>query len=65
MEKTHIPLLAEVLELYYTEDEILEMAAIFDVTFSREVVGRYPRFNWLAVSRQLVEKLDHGNHYQM
>jgi hypothetical protein len=65
MEKIHIPLLAEVLELYYTEDELLEMAAIFDVTFSREVVGRYPRFNWLAVSRQLVEKLDHGNHYQM
>lgn len=65
MEKTHIPLLAEVLELYYTEDELIEMAAIFDVTFPAETVGRFPRFNWLGAARQLVEKIDHGNHYQM
>jgi len=65
MDKSHIPILAEVLELYYTEDELMEMAAIFDVTFPEETVGRFPRFNWLRDARQLVEKIDHGNHYQM
>jgi hypothetical protein len=65
MEKTHIPLLAEVLELYYTEDGLRQMAAIFDVKLPEEPIGRFPRFNWLAVARQLVERIDHGNHYQM
>jgi hypothetical protein len=65
MDKSQIPVLAEVLELYYTEDELREMAAIFDVTLPEETIGRFPRFNWLAVARQLVEKVDHGNHYQM
>src|SRR5262249_53542140 len=65
MDKSQIPVLAEVLELYYTEEEMLEMAGIFDVTFPEETVGRFPRFNWLSVARQLVERIDHGNHYQM
>ena len=59
MDRSHIPLLAEVLELYYTQDELMEMAAIFDVNFPEGAVGRFPRFNWLAVARQLVERIDH------
>jgi|SRR6185312_9718085 len=63
MDKSNIPVLSEVLELYYTQEELLEMAEIFDVTVPGEFYG--PRFNWLAVARQLVEKIDHGNHYKM
>ena len=65
MDKSNIPILSEVLQLYYTEENILEMAAIFNVAFSEEAVGRFPRFEWLCVARQLVEQIDHGNHYQM
>lgn len=65
MDKSHIPLLAEVLELYYTHDELMEMAAIFDVTFPDEAVWKNQRFSWLGAARQLVEHVDHGNHYQM
>jgi hypothetical protein len=65
MDKSHIPLLAEVLELYYTHDELIEMASIFDVTFPNSTVWKTQHFNWLGAARQLVEQLDHGNHYQM
>jgi hypothetical protein len=66
MDKSHIPILAEVLELYYTHDEFMEMASIFDVTFSKGAIwGRTQTFNWLAAARQLVERIDHGNHYKM
>jgi hypothetical protein len=65
MDRSQIPLLAEVLELYYRYDELTEMASIFDVTFSNEAVWRNQRFNWLAAARQLVEQIDHGNHYKM
>jgi hypothetical protein len=65
MNKSHIPLLAEVLELYYTYGELMEVAAIFDVTFENSTVWKTQNFNWLGAARQLVEQLDHGNHYQM
>ena len=65
MDKSHIPVLAEVLELYYTQDEFMEMAAIFDVPFSNSTRWITRDFNWLAAARQLVEQIDHGNHYQM
>jgi hypothetical protein len=65
MDKSHIPVLAEVLELYYTHDELMEMAAIFDVKFENSVVWKTRNFNWLGAARQLVEQIDHGNHYQM
>ena len=65
MDRSHIPLLAEVLELYYTYADFMEMAEIFDVTFPREAVWKNQNFNWLGAARQLVERIDHGNHYQM
>jgi hypothetical protein len=65
MDKSHIPILAEVLELYYTYGELMEMAAIFDVTFSGDAFRTNQKFNWLAAARQLVERIDHGNHYKM
>jgi hypothetical protein len=65
MDKSHIPILAEVLELYYTYGELMEMAAIFDVTFSGDAFRTNQNFNWLAAARQLVERIDHGNHYKM
>src|SRR5262249_37418073 len=58
-------LLAEVLELYYTHDELMEMAAIFDVTFSDSTVWKSGNFSWLGAARQFVERIDRGNHYQM
>jgi hypothetical protein len=65
MDKAHIPILAEVLELYYSFDEFMEMTSIFDVKFSEESMWRNQRFNWLAAARALVERIDHGNHYKM
>jgi hypothetical protein len=65
MDKSYIPLLAEVLELYYSSDEFMELASIFDVSFSGEVVWKASRFSWLGAARQLVEQIDHGNHYKM
>ena len=43
----------------------MEAASIFDVTFSEESVWRGGQFNWLAAARQLVEQIDHGNHFNM
>jgi len=65
MDKSNIPLLAEVLELYYSLDELMEMTSIFDVKFSDEILWRKGQFSWLAAARQLVERIDHGNHYKM
>jgi hypothetical protein len=36
VDKTLIPLLAEVLELYYDYTELMELASIFDVAFVGE-----------------------------
>src|SRR5260370_31273669 len=61
MDKTCIPVLSEVLELYYTSDEFIELAAIFDATFDNELLWKRGQWNWLGIARQLIEKLDHGN----
>ncbi len=45
MDKSNIPLLAEVLELYYTYDELMEMGAIFDVKFENSVVWKTSNFS--------------------
>ncbi len=65
MDKSYIPPLAEVLELYYSYSELMEVASIFDVTFSEEAIWKGGQFSWLAAARQLVERIDHGNHYKM
>jgi len=65
MERAQIPVFAEVLELYYTHDEIEEMASIFDVSLPLEVIWKGGTFNWLGAARHLVEKLDHGNNRTM
>jgi hypothetical protein len=62
MDKSSIPILAEILELYYEPEEFTELASIFDVPFEHDVTWRGGRWSWLGVARQLVEKLDHGNH---
>jgi hypothetical protein len=51
MDKSSIPLLAEVLELYYSYGELMEAASIFDVTLSEEYVWRMGQFSWLAAAR--------------
>ncbi len=65
MDRSLIPPLAEVLEFYYSYHELMEAASIFDVTFFEESVWRGGQFNWLAAARQLVEQIDHGNHFNM
>lgn len=59
MDKTCIPILAEVIDSYYSEEEIGELAAIFDVNLL--ITQR----QGLAVARRLIEGLDQGNHRVM
>ena len=59
MNRTNILALAEVLDTYYSEDEFRDLASIFDVDLGRH------ELKWLLVARQLVERLDHGNHRVM
>jgi hypothetical protein len=63
MEKSQIPPLSEMLKLYYSEGEMVEIASVFDVSLSD--AGRAEGLSWLAVARQLVERVDHGNRYEM
>jgi len=65
MDRACIPILSEVLGLYYTTAEFLELASIFEVSFPGEAIWRNTDVNWLAAARQLVEGIDHGNHYAM
>src|SRR5947207_2370365 len=64
MDKSDIPILAEVLELYYSQDELMELASIFEVTL-QDRVDRVREFSWLAAARRLIERIDRGNHYNM
>jgi hypothetical protein len=63
MNKALIPLLAEILELYYSQEELMELASVFDVTLPD--TRRTGKFNWLTIARQLIEQIDTGNHYAM
>jgi hypothetical protein len=63
MDRSHILLFAELLELYYSTDELVEMASIFEVEFDEAIIWKHGTFNWLGAARQLVERIDHGNHY--
>jgi hypothetical protein len=64
MDKSLIPLLAEVLELYYDYHEITQLAEIFEVNWTGDIFAGN-QFRWLAVARQLIEQIDRGNHYIM
>jgi hypothetical protein len=64
MDKSLIPVLAEVLELYYDYHELTELASIFEVNWTGEIFAGN-QFRWLPVARQLVERIDRGNHYVM
>src|SRR5262245_59922900 len=55
MDKSLIPLLAEMLELYYDYHELTEMASIFDVSWTGDIFAGN-QFRWITVSRQLVER---------
>ena len=65
MDKTCIPILSEVLELYYSSEELMELSSIFDVAFDHDVVWKGGHWNWLGIARQLIERLDHGNNRLM
>ena len=65
MDKTYIPILSEVLEFYYTTEEFIDLASIFDITFDEEVQWKGGQWNWLGIARQLIEKLDYGNNRLM
>jgi hypothetical protein len=57
MERTSIPILAEVLGVYYSSSEFTELAVTFDVPLEFQ-----PDWEWIRIARQLVEKLEHGNY---
>jgi hypothetical protein len=48
--------------MYYTPEEFGEIASIFDVAFDPGQPWRGRDWNWLGIARQLIEKLDFGNH---
>jgi len=59
MKRSHIPILAEVLDTYYTEAELLELAQVLDISLPlNEVTG-------LGISRRLIERADFGKHGPM
>jgi len=64
MDRSLIPVLAEVLELYYDYIELMELASIFEITWTFEIFAG-SQFRWLRVARQLVEQIDRGNHHAM
>lgn len=57
MDRSDIPLLAEILETYFEFDEFGELASSFDV-----VIQWTGNRNWITPARQLVERLEYGNH---
>jgi hypothetical protein len=62
MNRSSIPTLAELLEHYYRFEELEELAGLFDVEWDQNFIYRNGIVSWLGVSRQLVERLDHGSH---
>ena len=56
MKKTHIPALAELLNTYYTETELLEVAELFDIPVLSEGITA------IGLSRRLIENVDLGKH---
>jgi hypothetical protein len=56
-----VPILAETLQAYYDFGELIDVARLFEVHFEDEGYGP-GRQEWLSAARQLVEKLEHGNH---
>ena len=59
-----IPTLAEMLEEYYEPGELEEIAKLFGVELEEQTWSRTKQA-WLVVARQLVEKLEHGNHHAL
>jgi hypothetical protein len=57
-----VPLFAEVLSGYLTDQEILDTAGLFDVSLESEEYLFHGQ-NWLAVSKELLEKMGTGNGY--
>jgi hypothetical protein len=63
MHRSSIPTLADLLEYYYQFDDLMALAALFDVKFNEVHVFRTGGVVcWIEMARQMVERLDHGNH---
>ncbi len=56
-----VPILAELLQEYYEPGELREVANLFGVELPELWEGA-PKQQWLAAARQLVERLEQGNH---
>ena len=61
MNRALVPILAETLQAYYDFGELIDVARLFEVYFEDDGYGP-GRQEWLSAARQLVEKLEHGNH---
>lgn len=57
-----VPILAELLQEYYEAGELKEVANLLGVELP-DLWDSAPRQVWLAAARQLVERLDQGNHH--
>src|SRR2546428_14005190 len=54
--------LVAILEAYFTRAEVIELAALFGVTFDDlDSYGADEQRSWLPFSRELIGKLEYGN----
>jgi hypothetical protein len=59
MNRTSIPVLAELLGAYYSPEELRELALLFDVNIA------YDEMRWMGVARRIVEEINRGNNRLM
>lgn len=57
-----VPILAELLQEYYEPGELHDVAKLFDIELP-ELCSSSTKQEWLAVTRQLVERLEQGNYH--
>jgi hypothetical protein len=57
-----VPILAELFREYYEPGELQEVASLFGVELP-ELWHEAPKQQWLAAARQLLERLEEGNHH--
>jgi hypothetical protein len=59
-----VPILAEILQEYYEPGELLAVARLFGIGLP-ELWPSSSKQEWLAVARELVERLEQGNHHAL
>lgn len=61
MDKRFVPILSQLLEMYYERDEFIELAGLLDV----ELKAVYHDWKWLTIAKQLLLEIDYGNNHEL